>query len=65
MTVRWPPAELPGLHVDMGHWNYSSGEWLRIPTADYRCRCGWTASASGDGVPSISKAIAAHECTTE
>ncbi|MEV8477858.1 hypothetical protein [Streptomyces sp. NPDC051173] len=64
MTGSWPPAELAGLHLDAGihtrPWTPEHGYWLRIPTADYRCPCGWTASASGDGVPLITKTIAAH-----
>lgn len=44
MTALWPPAELPGLHVDLG-------VQARYPAADYRCAlCGETESASGDGV---------------
>lgn len=51
MTDRWPPTELPGLHIDMGQWNPRAATWLRYPTADYRCgRCGWSDSASGDAV---------------
>ncbi len=65
MTEGWPPADLPGLRVDLGHstqeWSSEPGCWLRIPTADYRCACGWTASASGDGVPLISESIADHQ----
>ncbi|KAB7850182.1 hypothetical protein FRZ00_06175 [Streptomyces mobaraensis] len=40
MTGRWPPAELPGLHVAFGD------RWTA--TADYRCgTCGWTDRATG------------------
>lgn len=64
MTGPWPPADLPGLRVDLGHctaeWSPIGGAWLRIPTADYRCGCGWSTSASGDGVPLISKSIRNH-----
>jgi hypothetical protein len=48
--TRWPPADLPGLHVDCGE-RTRSGRWLHFPSADYRCaRCGWTDHASGDAV---------------
>ncbi|MEV5140327.1 hypothetical protein AB0K71_06040 [Streptomyces syringium] len=64
MSRIWPPAELPGLHIDAGQntrpWAPEYGSWLRLPAADFRCRCGWTASASGDGVPLISESIDEH-----
>lgn len=48
---RWPPADLPGLHVDFGEWNHRAGRWLHFPAADYRCgRCPFADSASGDAV---------------
>ncbi|MFE9645283.1 hypothetical protein ACFYO0_14440 [Streptomyces sp. NPDC006365] len=51
MPALWPPAELPGLHIDMGHWDRRAARWLRFPTADYRCgQCGEVESASGDAV---------------
>ncbi len=51
MPALWPPAELPGLHVDMGVWDRRAARWLRFPTADYRCgACGEVDSASGDAV---------------
>lgn len=53
MTGRWPPADLPGLHVDLGHWVARSATWLVLPTADYRCACGYHAEASGDQVPAF------------
>lgn len=50
-----PLAELPGLYVDLGQhtrpWSPERGAWFRVPAADYRCRCGYQASASGDAVP--------------
>jgi hypothetical protein len=54
MTGRWPPTDLPGLHIDMGQ---------RYPTADYRCgTCGWTDSASGDAVAHFVATVhAAHQ----
>lgn len=57
VTGHWPPADLPGLHIDLGHWPKGSGTWLRLPTADYRCACGFTASASGDGVPHFTATV--------
>lgn len=51
MPAIWPPAELPGLHIDMGVWDSRAARWLRYPTADYRCaHCGPVDSASGDDV---------------
>jgi hypothetical protein len=48
MAGFWPPADLPGLYVDLGQWVARAGTWLRPPCADYRCgRCGRTESASG------------------
>ena len=45
-----PPS---GLLVDLGQWDNRGQQWLRYPTADYRCPygCGFTESASGDSVP--------------
>ncbi|MFI2078622.1 hypothetical protein [Streptomyces triculaminicus] len=59
MSGIWPLATLPGLHIDMGDytrpWAPGRGSWLRLPTADYRCACGWTASAGGDAVPAFTE----------
>lgn len=46
-----PPADLPGLHINTH---------ARPPTADYRCRCGFTDAASGDGIPALTKRIDNH-----
>lgn len=46
--------DLPGLHIDMR---------ARPPTADYRCRCGWTTVATGDQVRHIQQRIDAHKTT--
>ncbi len=66
MTGIWPPAVLPGLHIDLGQhtrpWSPEHGYWVRPPTADHRCPCGWTTSATGPDVLDIDKAIAAHNC---
>jgi hypothetical protein len=46
-----------GLHVDLGEhtspWAPQYRRWLRYPTADYRCPCGYADSASGDQVPAF------------
>lgn len=49
----WPPTDLPGLHIDMR---------ARPPTADYRCRCGWTDAASGhaDQMAALTNRISEH-----
>ncbi|MFP3990680.1 hypothetical protein U9R90_25085 [Streptomyces sp. E11-3] len=58
MAALWPPATLPGLHVDMGQWNTKAARWARFPTADYRCgRCGDIESASGDAVAAFVSTI--------
>jgi len=45
------PAARPALVVDLGDWSTTARQWLRYPTADYRCPdCGWTDAASGDAV---------------
>jgi len=49
----WPPADLPGLHISFGQWSRAAGTWLTVPTADFRCRCGFTDSAGGDAVPAF------------
>lgn len=46
MTAAWPPAGLPGLHVDFGEQG-PSDRWRRPPTASYRCCCGFEAGARG------------------
>lgn len=33
MTGRWPPADLFGLHVDLGDYHTVRAVWLRLPTA--------------------------------
>jgi len=43
----WPPAELPGLHVDFGEWVRGAGRWARRPSAHYRCICGFVRTAAG------------------
>ncbi|MDK1473672.1 hypothetical protein QNO07_09590 [Streptomyces sp. 549] len=52
--TRWPPASLPGLHIRMQ---------ARPPTADYRCRCGHTDAAAGDGIPALTHRITTHRAT--
>jgi hypothetical protein len=54
VTGRWPPADLPGLHID-AH--------ARPATADFRCRCGWTDAAVGDQIPAITTRINQHRAT--
>lgn len=60
MTGIWPPAELPGIHIDAGvhtsQWAPERGHWIRVPAADYRCaRCSWTSHASGDAVAAFAE----------
>ncbi|MFF4403770.1 hypothetical protein [Streptomyces sp. NPDC001404] len=61
MTGIWPPAELPGLYVDVGMhtrpWAPERGYWIRPPTADFQCTCGWTASAGGQAVAHFAATI--------
>lgn len=69
MSGIWPPATLPGLHIDMGDytrpWTPRRGTWLRLPAADYLCGgCGWTAHASAAGVLTITETITDHQCPT-
>jgi hypothetical protein len=63
-VTTWPPADLPGLHIDLGQWNRAAGTWLRVPTADYRCTCGWTEAATTEpAIRGIGQAIRAHRLT--
>ncbi|MEV4438219.1 hypothetical protein AB0K09_04240 [Streptomyces sp. NPDC049577] len=57
MSGIWPPADLPGLHVDLGRWHPRAGTWLVLPTADYRCACGWAESAAGDAVEAFAATV--------
>ncbi|MFP8960006.1 hypothetical protein ACLIYP_05450 [Streptomyces nanhaiensis] len=58
--TRWPPADLPGLHVDLGE-RARGGRWLHYPAADFRCgRCGWTDHATGDAVAQFTATVPAH-----
>lgn len=63
MTGHWPPAELPGLYVDLGAWNHKARTWIQLPSADYRCGCGYQASASGDAVPHFVATARTHHKT--
>lgn len=56
--TEWPPADMPGLHIRMQ---------ARPPVADYRCRCGWTDAATGNGIPALHTRITTHRttCTRE
>ncbi|MCT9107925.1 hypothetical protein N4G69_20185 [Streptomyces mirabilis] len=47
MTAPWPPADLPGLHVDFGEWLLQARRWARRPSARYRCVCGFARTAAG------------------
>lgn len=38
--TRWPPTELPGLHVDCGRYSKDCDRWLRLPVATFTCRHG-------------------------
>ncbi|MFI1030766.1 hypothetical protein [Streptomyces sp. NPDC020951] len=40
MAERWPPAELFGLHVDLGDFHTKRQVWLRLPVATFTCRHG-------------------------
>lgn len=52
-----PVVVVGWLRVDCGQhtrpWVPAAGRWVRYPTADYWCRCGFTDSASGDAVPAF------------
>lgn len=52
-----PGPDWIGLHIHRGQhtrpWAPDRGLWLKHPTADFRCRCGFTDSASGDAVPTF------------
>lgn len=60
MTGRWAGF---GLRVDLGDparpW-VPRTPWLRPPSADYRCPCGWQAHASGDAVPRFAATVQAE-----
>lgn len=40
MSGRWPPAELFGLHVDLGDFHHHRQVWLRLPVATLTCAHG-------------------------
>ena len=44
--MTWPPATLPGLHVDLGEQT-RRGKWIRLPSVDVRCAHGWTYGTAG------------------
>lgn len=50
MAGRWPPADLPGLWVDLGDFHSKRGLWLRLPQARFTCRhgCAYTAQGADD-----------------
>jgi hypothetical protein len=47
VTGRWPPADLFGLHVDLGDYHTVRAVWLRLPTAAFTCRHGCEHTAVG------------------
>jgi len=47
VTGRWPPTELPGLHVDCGDFHSVRNVWLRLPFARFTCRHGCDLEAFG------------------
>lgn len=55
--------EFFGLRVDLGQQG-QRGQWIRYPSADYWCRCGYTASAAGDAVAPFT-AVAAFNSTVQ
>lgn len=63
-TALVSPLGLPGLWVDLGHYQVSTGRWLRQPRAVWACAgCPFTAAAVGpDQVrPFITAVAAAHQ----
>lgn len=55
MSGPWPPADLPGLHVDCSGthtrpWSPEYGHWNLPPVAEFTCRCGFRESAVGEAV---------------
>lgn len=62
--IAWPPASLPGLHVDFGSYDVQASRWVREPSARYRCRCGFTRAATGvKGVASVTAAADGHRAS--
>ncbi|PWG08757.1 hypothetical protein DF268_35895 [Streptomyces sp. V2] len=58
MADIWPPATLPGLHIDLGDYHHR-GVWLRLPTAVFTCSHGCRKRAVGvDDVRAFTKDVA-------
>ncbi|WP_330348140.1 hypothetical protein [Streptomyces sp. NBC_00582] len=47
MAERWPPADLFGLHVDLGDYHSVRRVWLRLPVARFTCLNGCDEEAVG------------------
>ncbi|AVV46434.1 hypothetical protein PYK79_45080 [Streptomyces sp. ID05-04B] len=65
MAGRWPPAELFGLHVDLGDYHTKRAVWLALPAAAFTCRwgCEHTAVGAAD-VADLTQSIADRHART-